>query len=72
MWAGRHSPVVGAGSKGMLTALGALHVYELSLPSAFAFIFSSNPGPDSRYPGIGRRLARAGGGCGEEKGVVGV
>lgn len=56
----------------MLTALGALHVYELSLHSAFAFIFSSNPGPNFRYPGIGRRFARASGGCGEEKGVVGV
>lgn len=56
----------------MLTALGSLRVYELSLPSAFAFIFSSNPGPDFRYPGIGRRFVRAAGGCREEKGVVGV
>lgn len=44
----------------------------ISLPSAFAFIFSSNPSLDSRYPGIGRSFARAGGGCGKEKGVVGV
>ena len=43
----------------------------ISLPSAFAFIFSSNPSLDSRYPGIGRSFARAGGRCGEEKGIWG-
>lgn len=48
IWAGRHSPVVDVGRKGMLTALGALRVYDflclLPLPSSSLPILALIPG----------------------------